>query len=110
RSPEQLRAEVLVAPHHGSKTSSTEIFLRQVQPKTVIFTVGYRNPFGHPKADVVERYEMLGSKMYRSDFDGAVTVDFDSRGVTAQPYRSEHRRYWQSWPSGEAGKETEALL
>jgi len=101
---------VLVAPHHGSKTSSTEIFLRQVQPKTVIFTVGYRNPFGHPKAEVVERYEMLGSKMYRSDFDGAVTVDFDSRGVTAQPYRSEHRRYWQSWPSGEAGKESEALL
>ena len=110
RSPEQLRAEVLVAPHHGSKTSSTEIFLRQVQPKTVIFTVGYRNPFGHPKAEVVERYEMLGSKIYRSDFDGAVTIDFDSSGVTAQPYRLEHRRYWQSWPSGEAGKESEALL
>jgi competence protein ComEC len=110
RAPEQLHADVLVAPHHGSKTSSTEIFLHQVQPKTVIFTVGYRNPFGHPKAEIVERYKILGSKIYRSDLDGALTLDFDARGVTAQPYRSEYRRYWQSWPSAEPGKETEALL
>jgi competence protein ComEC len=110
RAPEQLQADVLVAPHHGSKTSSTEIFLHQVQPKTVIFTVGYRNPFGHPKAEIVERYKILGSKIYRSDLDGALTLDFDSRGVTAQAYRAEHRRYWQSWPSAEPGKETEALL
>ena len=110
RAPGQLNADVLVAPHHGSKTSSTEMFLHQVQPKTVIFTVGYRNPFGHPKSEVVERYEMRGTKTYRSDFDGAVTVDFDARGVSAQPYRAEHRRYWQSLPIGEAGKETAALL
>ncbi|HEY6281889.1 MAG TPA: DNA internalization-related competence protein ComEC/Rec2 [Burkholderiales bacterium] len=110
RASDQLQADVLVAPHHGSKTSSTEIFLHQIQPKTVIFTVGYRNSFGHPKAEIVERYKILGSKIYRSDLDGALTLDFDSRGVTAQPYRAEHRRYWQSWPSAETGKETEALL
>ena len=103
RTPEQLHADVLVAPHHGSKTSSTEIFLQQVQPKTVIFTVGYRNPFGHPKAEVVKRYKTLGSKIYRSDLDGALTLDFDSRGATAQPYRAQHRRYWQSLPSAEPG-------
>ena len=110
RTSEQLPADVLVAPHHGSKTSSTEIFLHQVQPKTVVFTVGYRNPFGHPKAEIVERYKTLGSKIYRSDLDGALTLDFDSHGVTAQSYRAERRRYWQSRPSVEAGKETEALL
>ncbi|HWN30549.1 MAG TPA: hypothetical protein VNN78_04205, partial [Burkholderiales bacterium] len=87
-------------------TSSTEIFLQQVQPKTVIFTVGYRNPFGHPKAEIVERYKILGSKIYRSDLNGALTLDFDSRGVTAQAYRAERRRYWQSWPNTEAGTES----
>jgi len=102
RAWQQLNSDVLIAPHHGSKTSSTEIFLRRVQPKTVIFTVGYRNPFGHPKAEVVRRYEMLGSKIYRSDLDGAVTFDFDSRGVTARPYRPEYRRYWQTWPEAES--------
>ncbi|HMK15280.1 MAG TPA: hypothetical protein VK460_09765, partial [Burkholderiales bacterium] len=110
RASDQLQADVLVAPHHGSKTSSTEIFLHQVQPNTVIFTVGYRNPFGHPKAEIVERYKALDSKIYRSDLDGALTLDFDSHGVTAQSYRAVHRRYWQSWPSAETGKETEALL
>ena len=109
RASERLQADVLVAPHHGSKTSSTEIFLHQVQPKTVIFTVGYRNPFGHPKAEIVERYKIQSSKIYRSVLDGALTLDFDSSGVTAQPYRSEHRRYWQSWPNTEAGTESDGF-
>ncbi|MGH8751834.1 MAG: DNA internalization-related competence protein ComEC/Rec2 [Burkholderiales bacterium] len=103
RASEKLQADVLIAPHHGSKTSSTGIFLEQVKPKTVIFTVGYRNPFGHPKAEVVERYKSLGSKIYRSDLDGALTLDFDARGITTRAYRAERRRYWQSWPNAEVG-------
>jgi competence protein ComEC len=52
----------------------------------------------------VERYEILGSKIYRSDLDGALTLDFDSRqGVAVQAYRAERRRYWQSRPSAEPG-------
>ncbi|HVS25905.1 MAG TPA: DNA internalization-related competence protein ComEC/Rec2 [Burkholderiales bacterium] len=109
RAPEQLQADVLVAPHHGSKTSSSEIFIEKVRPKNVIFTVGYRNSFGHPKPEVVERYKTLGGKIYRSDLDGALTLDFDSRGVTVRPYRAERRRYWQSWPSAEAGGAGDAL-
>ncbi|MDE2365691.1 MAG: DNA internalization-related competence protein ComEC/Rec2, partial [Betaproteobacteria bacterium] len=50
-----LRSTVLVAPHHGSKTSSTDEFIHQVDPRLVIFTVGYRNRFGHPRDAVVER-------------------------------------------------------
>jgi competence protein ComEC len=62
----------------------------------VIFTAGYRNQFGHPKPEVVARYQELGSRLYRSDSDGAVLLRFGIGGVSAQTYRQEHLRYWQS--------------
>jgi competence protein ComEC len=52
-----LRAQVLVVPHHGSKSSSTEPFLDAVDPLVALFQVGYRNRFHHPNAGVFERYE-----------------------------------------------------
>ncbi len=96
RSPGALAATLLVAPHHGSKTSSTEAFIRQVDPAIVIFTAGYRNHFGHPKPEVVARYRALGSRLYRSDRDGAVLLSFERQsGVTLRTWRQERRRYWQ---------------
>ena len=71
-----LASTVLVAPHHGSKTSSTNEFVSLVNPRLVIFTVGYRNPFGHPRSEVVERYQRVGSRVLRSDMDGAVSLRF----------------------------------
>ena len=92
-----LRADVLVAPHHGSKTSSTPEFVTEVNPQAVIFPVGYRNRFGHPHPEVVERYRDLGSKLYRTDRDGALTLIFDAAGVIRiEPYRAVYRRYWQT--------------
>jgi competence protein ComEC len=97
RTPDALAATLLVAPHHGSKTSSTEAFIRQVNPSIVIFTAGYRNQFGHPKPEVEERYRMLGSRLYRSDFDGAMLLRFEKEGGgKLQTWRKERRRYWQS--------------
>jgi competence protein ComEC len=96
RTPDALAATLLVAPHHGSKTSSTEAFIRRVNPSIVIFTAGYRNQFGHPKPEVVERYRVLGSRLYRSDSDGAVLLRFGTGGVSSHTYRQEHLRYWQS--------------
>ncbi|BAN34939.1 DNA internalization-related competence protein ComEC/Rec2 [Sulfuricella denitrificans skB26] len=96
RTPDALAATLLVAPHHGSKTSSTEAFIHQVNPSIVIFTAGYRNHFGHPKPEVVERYRVLGSRLYRSDFDGAVLLRFEKEaGVKLQTWRQERHRYWQ---------------
>ena len=74
------RADILLAPHQGSKTSSTPEFLQAVNPRLVVFPVGYRNRFGHPHRQVVERYETLGSRMYRTDRDGAVTLDDQPAG------------------------------
>jgi len=96
RAPGALPSTLLVAPHHGSKTSSTEAFIRQVNPSIVIFTAGYRNHFGHPKPEVVKRYRVLGSRLYRSDFDGALLLRFEKEaGVKLQTWRQERRRYWQ---------------
>jgi competence protein ComEC len=90
-----LRADVLVAPHHGSGTSSSVAFLAQVAPGVVVIPVGYRNRFGHPKPEVVQRYEALGSRILRSDRDGAVMLRFSAAGLSADGYRARYRRYWQ---------------
>jgi len=91
----QLPASVLVAGHHGSLTSSTPAFVAQVHPSTVVFTMGYRNRFGHPKPQVVERYRAIGSAILRSDRDGMIRLDFGGNGIHASQYRPQHRHYWR---------------
>jgi len=90
---ERLRASVLLAPHHGSGTSSTAPFLAAVRPQAAIFQLGYRNRYRHPKAEVWERYAQMGIQRWRNDEAGAVSVRIDSE-VTIAAYRDEHRRYW----------------
>ncbi|MFM0500485.1 DNA internalization-related competence protein ComEC/Rec2 [Paraburkholderia caffeinilytica] len=75
RDRDALRAQVLVVPHHGSKTSSTEPFLDSIDPLIALFQVGYRNRFHHPNAGVFERYKARHIELARSDADGAVRVD-----------------------------------
>ena len=55
-----LRSDLLVVPHHGSTTSSTPAFIASVQPEVAAFTPGYRNRFGHPRPEIVERYDAAG--------------------------------------------------
>ena len=59
--PDKLRAQVLLVPHHGSRTSSSAEFVAQVNPDIALVAAGYRNRFGHPKDEVLERYRTLGS-------------------------------------------------
>lgn len=93
RVPAALRADVIVAPHHGSNSSSHADFIAAVAPRVVVFTSGYRNRFGHPHAEVQARYTAAGATAYRSDRDGAVTIDFDQAGWRIETAR--HRaRYW----------------
>ena len=93
--PEALHADVLVAPHHGSGTSSSIPFLARVAPSLIVIPVGYRNRFGHPKPEVLARYEAIGSRVLRSDRDGAVMLRFGAQGFLAEGYRASYRRYWQ---------------
>ncbi len=94
RAPDTLRTDVLVTPHHSSRTSSTEEFIAAVQPRWAIIPVGYRNRFGHPKEEVIERYRASGAQMLRTDKAGAVLVKIDSAGISVEPYRGVRRRYW----------------
>jgi competence protein ComEC len=91
---DKLPAALLVVPHHGSKTSSTARFIAAVHPGYAVFTVGYRNRFGHPDQHVVQRYTDIGSKLLRSDQDGAILVKMDAHGLELERYRNTHRRYW----------------
>lgn len=90
----QLPATLLVVPHHGSKSSSTPEFVAAVLPDYAVFTNGYRNRYGHPKTEVVQRYADSGAELLRSDDDGAILVEMDERGLQIERYRKTHRRYW----------------
>ena len=93
RAPEQLRADVLLAPHHGSGTSSTAAFLSAVRPSVGIFQVGHRNRYRHPKKEVFARYGDMGVRRIRTDQSGAVKLTFDAR-LDIEEYRDTRRRYW----------------
>lgn len=95
--PELLRSDVLIAPHHGSKTSSTAEFVQAVAPRAVIFPVGYRNRFRHPHADVVARYRQIGSALYRTDDGGAIGLELKAgQALRLSRYRDHYVRYWHA--------------
>lgn len=95
RSEYSLKSDVLIAPHHGSKTSSTWAFLQEVAPAAAVLTSGYLNRFRHPHPTVIQRYEDLGSKIYRSDQDGAIIINFAAEsGIEITRWRQYARRYW----------------
>jgi competence protein ComEC len=92
-----LAADVLVVPHHGSRTSSTSSFVEAVAPRHAVFTVGHRNRYGHPRADVVGRYVRANAQIHRTDHSGALTFTFDAPGP-GPPHaeRAATRRYWHA--------------
>lgn len=88
-----LRSDILVVPHHGSRTSSTELFLRTVQPKLALIQSGWRNRYGHPHAYILSRYDALGIPVLASPACGAWIGD--SAGHD-QCWRVARRRYWHT--------------
>ena len=96
RYPDALSADVMTVPHHGSRTSSTPEFIKVVAARNVIFPVGYLNRFGHPKDDVVASYLASGTRLHRTDMDGALRVSLGPGGVALRHDRFERRRYWHA--------------
>ena len=94
-TPSDLASTLLIAPHHGSGTSSTADFIATVMPKLTVFTVGYQNRFGHPRGDVVARYAHAGSVLARSDRAGLVAVRFaPEQAMQVAYWRQQQARYW----------------
>lgn len=94
--PAALRAEVLVAPHHGSKTSSTPAFIAAVAPRYVFYPVGYRNRFHHPHPSVRARYREAGVTALATDADGAIRWRLGGELAPPTGYRRAHWHYWYS--------------
>ena len=88
------KSEVLLVPHHGSRSSSSAAFIEAVAPQLAVMPVGYRNRFGHPAKDVVQRYEDVGARILRTDRDGAVTVSLNPTGIAVRSERASRGRYW----------------
>jgi len=95
---DKLPATMLIAPHHGSRTSSSAKFIAAVNPHYVVFTTGYRNRYRHPNHKVVQRYKKLGAMLLRSDEDGAILVKMDAKNMSVERYRKTHKRYWMHTP------------
>lgn len=83
---EDVPLRVVKMPHHGSLTSSTWEFLRALRPQVAIASAGRSNRFGHPVPAVLERYRELGAEIFRTDQDGAVTVNTDGRSLQVSTF------------------------
>lgn len=93
-----LRSDVVLAPHHGSKTSSSLAFLQAVAPQLVIVSSGYLNRFHHPHPQVLERYQAQGIEVLNTVDTGAIQLDFPAtkqQEPIINIYRKEHARFWQ---------------
>ncbi len=99
-APALLRADVLVVPHHGSRTSSTHAFVRAVAPDLAVIGCGYRNRFGHPRPDIVARYTNRGTRVVRTDLEGAIALTFAADApLVPESARAQRARYWLDLPS-----------
>ena len=78
----RLESTVLKVGHHGSRSSTTEEFLRAVRPTIAAISVGARNSYGHPDAGVLVRLAEAGAEIYRTDRDGAVVFETDGGALT----------------------------
>jgi len=101
-----LHASFLVAPHHGSRTSSSPEFLRAVKPSWVIVPAGHLNKYHHPSQIVINRYNKLGIHWLVSGEQGAIEINTNEPGTSPVGFRVQNRRFWEALPR--SGKETPA--
>jgi competence protein ComEC len=78
-------ADLLKVGHHGSATSTTQQLLDAVQPKYAIISLGFRNTYGFPRADVLQRLSDAHVRTYRTDATGATSFYLDGKTITPQP-------------------------
>ena len=93
-----LHADVALAPHHGSRTSSTPKFVAAVRPGLVVYGAGWRNHFRHPRPEVVARYAATGARQYVTGTGGAIALRRDPQTgrIEVRPFRRENARFWNA--------------
>ncbi len=89
-----LKADILLVPHQGSKTSSTTEFLHAVDPKLALVAAGYRNHYGHPNSAVLQRYQRRGVKVLSTIESGTIEIELKEGKYNVNEYRKRNRRFW----------------
>ena len=89
----KLQANILLVPHHGSKTSSAVNFLQTVRPNHAIISSGFLNQYGHPAQIVLDRYNKLGIKVLQTKISGAITIDFKENNIEWRRERDSNPRW-----------------
>ncbi len=89
-----LKSDVLIAPHHGSNTSSTMPFLKAVDPQVILIPAGYRNRFSFPHKKVIGRYASLNKNWMNTAKQGAISVAIKNQQLTVTSTRKDRGKYW----------------
>jgi competence protein ComEC len=89
---QQLHADVIKVPHHGSKTSSTEAFVAATKPQLAIISVGRHSQFGHPHKEVVDRWQASGATVLTTGNSGTITITTDGHEVTVKEFHAKAQR------------------
>lgn len=93
----QLKSTIMIAPHHGSKTSSWLPFVEAAHPEIVFYAIGYRNRFHFPHTQVVNRYTAIAAQQFNTAESGMINVKLNANNTTIlspQHFRKNHQRYW----------------
>ena len=94
RAGGDLAADVLLAPHHGSRHSSEAEFLKRTASRFVVFSAGAWNRFGHPHPEALARAEATGAEILRTDLHGAIVADFSEAGIRVEKWREKRAYRW----------------
>lgn len=100
---ESLKADLVLVPHHGSKTSSSSPFVHAVSPDYALVSAGHANRYGFPRPSVVSRWQAEGAQVLNTADSGAISFRWGDDGSRSVPdrYRFSGRRYWMDFPIGD---------
>ncbi|MDR1074975.1 MAG: DNA internalization-related competence protein ComEC/Rec2 [Xanthomonadaceae bacterium] len=108
--PEQVRADVVVAGHHGSKGSSAPLFVNATGARLAVMSAGHGNRFGHPDAGVVRRWRRAGAEVINTADSGAIRIWLDADGMALRERRVSRARWWDAARFSDPGKVPAAIL
>ncbi|MCP4325857.1 MAG: DNA internalization-related competence protein ComEC/Rec2, partial [Alteromonadales bacterium] len=91
---EKLHSTVLIVPHHGSRSSSSEAFIKTVNPKWAVFSAGFMNHWKFPAQEVVERYEKKGIITVNSGLSGFIRFQISAQAINMKTFREDLAPYW----------------
>jgi competence protein ComEC len=92
----QLRADIVLVPHHGSAGSSSQEFVAATGARHSVFAVGHDNRFGHPRAEVVARWRDTGAQLWNTARHGALRFELGAAGIEATSWRQAEPRLWRA--------------